>query len=110
VPRKLSEHDVQSQILDHLATIGMFAWRNNKGAFKKGKHFVRFGGKDGAPDIMAIQPTVDPAYGCEFYGIEVKAVGKKQSDAQRQWQADCEKAGGCYILAYSLEDVIAGLK
>lgn len=42
-------------------------------------------------------------------GIEVKAPKGKQSDHQKGFQSKLEGAGGKYILAYSLEEVIAAL-
>jgi len=40
------------------------------------------------------------------YGIEVKKPKEKQSDEQKEWQAKFENAGGIYILARSLDDVM----
>src|SRR5271170_4475514 len=102
MPRKLSEHDVQTQILDHLKHCGVFAWRNNTGAFKKGKHYIRFG-CPGSPDIMALHRG-------QFVGIEVKKKGQLQTWDQKGFQMAVERSGNRYILAYSLEDVIEGLK
>jgi hypothetical protein len=38
--------------------------------------------------------------------IEVKAPRGKQSDHQKEFQKQLEAAGGRYVLAYSLEDVM----
>jgi hypothetical protein len=40
-------------------------------------------------------------------GIEVKAPKGKQSEHQRELQKKLEAAGGKYILAYSLDELIA---
>lgn len=95
----LSEHDVQSQILGWLAQKGIFHYRQNTGAAKlTGGHWVRFG-KKGAPDIVAVEKG-------RFIGIEVKKVGEEQSDDQFTYEKNLRRAGGEYILAYSLDDVI----
>jgi hypothetical protein len=44
-----------------------------------------------------------------YVGIEVKRPGGKQSDHQKHFQESLEAAGGRYILARSLDDVIQGL-
>jgi hypothetical protein len=65
------------------------------------KHFYRFGAL-GSPDIICV---IDGQY----VGIEVKGPKGKQSAHQKEFQKKLEAAGGKYILAYSLEDVIGVL-
>jgi hypothetical protein len=43
----------------------------------------------------------------QYVGIEVKAPKGKQSDHQKEFQRNPEVAGGKYLLAYSLEDVLS---
>jgi len=99
---KLSEHQIQKQILDWLKAKGIFHWRNNTGAMKgshKGKGwFMRFGAV-GSPDIFVVHKG-------DIYGIEVKAPGKFESEEQRQWGMRLIMAGGYYIVAHSLEDIL----
>jgi hypothetical protein len=45
----------------------------------------------------------------QYVGIEVKAPKGKQSEHQKEFQRKLEAAGGRYILAYSLDDVISEL-
>ena len=45
--------------------------------------------------------------GGKFIGIEVKSNSGKQSDAQKAFEDGLKRAGGTYILARSLEDVMA---
>jgi hypothetical protein len=45
----------------------------------------------------------------QYVGIEVKAPKGKQSDHQKEFQRQLEVAGGRYILAYSLDNVIDGI-
>ena len=98
----MKESEIQKQILDYLTLKRVFHYRNNSGAMQgehKGKKwFMRFGAL-GSPDIIAV-------VGGQFIGIEVKAPKGKQSDHQKEFQKNLEAAGGRYILAYSLEDVI----
>lgn len=61
-------------------------------------HFYRFGAL-GSPEIICVIKG-------QFVGIEVKAPKGKQSEYQKEFQRNLEKAGGRYILALSLEDVI----
>lgn len=96
------EGDIQKTILDYLTLKGVFHYRNNSGAFVDSqKHFYRFGAV-GSPDIICVIDGI-------FVGIEVKAPHGKQSEHQKEFQKNLEAAGGIYILAYSLDDVIAKL-
>jgi hypothetical protein len=98
----VKESDIQRQILDYLALKRIFHYRNNSGAFKDtAGHFYRFGAL-GSPDIICVIAG-------QYVGIEVKAPKGKQSDHQKEFQAKLESAGGKYILAYSLDGVIARL-
>lgn len=94
----MKESNLVHTILDYLAYKRIFCWRNNSGAFKTEKGFYRFGSV-GSPDIFCI-------VGGLCIGLEIKAGKNKQTDWQKQWQKDFEKAGGRYVLAYSLEDVM----
>jgi hypothetical protein len=53
----------------------------------------------GAPDTICV---IDG----QFVGIEVKAPKGKQNDHQKDFERNLVAAGGKYILAFSLEDVI----
>ena len=98
---EMSEHEVQTTIIDWLKMKRIFFWRANNGAMSiahKGKsRFIRFG-KKGSPDIFVI-------VGGKIFGIEVKAANGYQSQVQREFETEFTRAGGEYILAYSLEDV-----
>jgi VRR-NUC domain len=98
----VKESDIQRQILDYLRLKRIFHFRNNSGAFAgeyKGKQrFFRFGAA-GSPDIICVIAG-------QFVGIEVKAPKGRMSDHQKEFQEKLEAAGGKYILAYSLEDVL----
>jgi VRR-NUC domain len=95
----MKESDIQKQILDYLALKRIFHYRNNSGAFVDSqKHFYRFGSL-GSPDIICVIAG-------QYVGIEVKAPKGKQSDHQKEFQKKLEAAGGRYVLAYSLDDLL----
>ena len=92
------ESDIQRQILEWLAYEKIFHYRNNSGAFKREDgHFYRFGAV-GSPDVICV-------IGGQYIGIEVKGKTGKQSDHQKEFPQELEKAGGKSILARTLEDV-----
>ena len=94
----IKEADIQRHILMWLDYVKIFHYRNNSGAFKREDgHFYRFGAV-GSPDIICV-------IGGKYIGIEVKAAKGKQSENQKTFQKELEKAGGKYILARKLEDV-----
>jgi Holliday junction resolvase len=100
-PRE-KESDVQRAILDYLELRGIFHYRNNSGGFRDAKqHFYQFGAV-GSPDIVAVMNG-------RYVGIEVKGTSGKQSDHQKEFQQKLEAAGGKYILARSLDDVIRAM-
>ena len=101
----MKESDAQKQIMDWLRLYRIFHYRQNtggmSGAYKGKRWFVRFA-KPGAPDIIAVVNGL-------YVGIEVKASDGKQSDKQREFQAELEAAQGVYILARNAADVEAKL-
>lgn len=95
----LTEKDIQKLILDWLAARRIFHYRNNSGAFRDERnHLYRFGAT-GSPDIVCVIAGV-------FVGIEVKGPRGKLSDDQMAFGTALVKAGGKYIVAKSLDDVI----
>jgi len=102
------EGAVVKSCLDYLAIRNIFAWRNNSGAVKPKRAdgsagFLRFG-YVGSADILGILP------GGRFLAVECKAGRGKLSDAQRVFLDRIRFEGGLAIVAYSLDDLIAGLK
>ena len=99
----IKESDIQALILIYVTSLpGAFGFRMNTGAVRDGDRFIRYGLK-GQPDIFLILKG-------RFIGIEVKTRTGRQSEAQMQWQRNCERAGGLYILARSVDDVEFRLK
>ena len=77
-------------------------WRQNTGALKQNKRFIRFG-IVGAADFTGIMKG-------KRVEIECKAAKGKQSDNQKAFQKMIEKHSGIYILAYSVQDIIEALE
>lgn len=98
--KKILEKDIQFSILQYLTLKKVFHWRNNSGAFKTERDgFMRFGAV-GSPDIFAVHKG-------SFYGIEVKTPIGKLSPNQIEFGGAFEKAGGIYLVARKVEDVIS---
>ena len=92
------ESDIQALILIYVTSLPCsFGWRMNTGAVQQGDRFIRYGIK-GQPDIFLILNG-------RFIGIEAKTKTGRQSADQKQWQRNCERGGGLYILARSVDDV-----
>lgn len=101
MPAKLSEAQIQKQIIDWLKLKCIFHWRNNSGAmfsiYKGKKRFMRFGAV-GSPDIFAI-------FRGKLYGIEVKGPNGKPSQEQLNFGAKLVSEDCGYLVAWKLEDV-----
>lgn len=58
------------------------------------------GAVPGASDLLFLKPN-------QFYGclcIEMKKPKGIQSDSQKEWQREVERAGNKYVVCYSLEE------
>lgn len=94
-----SEQEVQKAIIDYLQYHRVFCWKqNNTGVYKHSTGRYIPSGKKGLPDIVAV-------VGGKFVGIECKRKGGVQTESQKLFQTQLERAGGLYILARSIEDV-----
>lgn len=89
----MPESDVVRDVLDYANRIG-YGYRQNSGAivseYKGRKRFIRYG-EPGASDTVLI------IRGMTIFA-ECKDETGKQSDAQRDWQAAVEAAGGVYVV------------
>ena len=98
------ESEVQKGICEYLLIKHHFFFRNNNtpiwdGKGQKFRAMPKFTMR-GIPDIIVI-------YKGNFIGIEVKRdVKSKTSPYQDSFKEQCEKAGGTYFVACSIEDVI----
>lgn len=97
-----TEKATQAAILHYLALKGVFHWRNNTGATKTDHGgFVRYG-TPGSPDIICVLPP----HG-QLLGIEVKDAKGRLNANQLTFKEALEKAGGRYVVARSLDDVLS---
>jgi len=86
---KISENDVKRQVKDYLNLKGYFHFHILQG----------LGAYRGIPDIIAIKNN-------RVLFLEIKRPGGKQSDYQKQFQANIEGQGGEYYIIKSLQDLI----
>lgn len=103
------EAQVLAAIFQYLKVQGYFFWRQGNHGVRRTKN-----GKDfwtspkhsmpGAPDIFLM---LNNGFGCVVYGIEAKSTKGLQRPEQKEFQKQFEKIGGIYILARSVDDVIA---
>lgn len=84
----MTESEIRRQVVDYLRMKGYFTF-----------HLLQsLGCYRGAPDLIAVK-------GKTLF-IELKKPGGRQSEYQKQFQADLEAAGGEYILCYGVDDLI----
>jgi len=89
--RDRKEGDVVAAVLKVCEAYGVFAWRNNTGALRTEKRFVRFG-KKGSADILGILP------GGRFLAIECKSRSGHVTPEQHDFLARVEREGGLAIV------------
>jgi len=97
-PRKISENDVLYSICKYLLMRRYFFWRCNNLAVP-GRSLPLFAIK-GVPDIILCSEG-------RFYGIECKAPTGVMSEHQKEFQQRLTQSGGVYILAKSVDEVMA---
>ena len=98
------EHAVQDACLSALKALGYCVWRQNVGVVKIEGRYVKFG-TTGAADITGMM--------LDGRRLEVETKRRKggvQSPDQKAFQAMIEASGGVYILAASVDDLLAGLE
>ncbi len=99
---KVSESVIVNHIIKWCFAHGLFAFRNNTGAYKTERgNYIRYGAV-GSPDIIAVQCKTG-----KFIGIEAKSATGKQSPEQKAFQQKLEQCGALYILARGLDDLEA---
>jgi len=86
---KISENDIKKQVKQYLSLKGYFHFHILQG----------LGAYKGIPDIIAIKNN-------RVLFLEIKRPGGRQSDYQKQFQADIEGQGGEYYIVKCLEDLI----
>ena len=94
-----TEKTTQAAILQYLDLRGVFHYRQNSGGMPtRGGGFIRFG-TPGAPDIVCVMQG-------RYIGIEVKDIKGRLSDNQKRFQESLEAAGGIYLIARDVDEVI----
>jgi len=86
---RIKEADVRKQVVDYLRITGWFVYHNLQG----------LGCYPGLSDIVAVKNG-------KVVHIELKAPGGKQRKDQIMFQENLEAAGGIYVLADCVEDVM----
>jgi len=102
---KISEQQVQKDILDYLKFMKIDAWKNHSTGIKKPDGGWIPVGKKGASDILGVLPTG------RFLAIEVKRPHprKPPSEDQQKFIDMIKKNNGVAFVAYCLDDVIEKL-
>ncbi|QDP67625.1 MAG: putative nuclease [Prokaryotic dsDNA virus sp.] len=102
----MAESKIQTKIIKHLQSRGVYCWRNNNAAIwdpklNNGRGGYRFSsqGKRGVADILGVLP------GGQHLEIEVKSAVGVQSPEQKIHQKRVEDLGGMYIVARSVKDI-----
>lgn len=100
------ESEIQRTICDYLAMKHHFFWRNNNTPVWQGGENARFRAMPkysmrGISDIILVGKQGFAVF------IEVKRPGGKLSEYQELFKAQCEKSGATYLVAESLDDIIA---
>lgn len=93
-----------SEVLLWLSCHRVFHWRNNTGAMKIGKRFVRFG-VAGLPDVLAV---LGPSG--RIIGIECKSGRGRLTVEQQAVRDNLTEAGGVYLVVRNLQDLETGLR
>ncbi len=103
--RRPTETDLVRQCLDLLKLRGVYAWRNNSGAFVLGKgsgrRFFRAGAK-GSADVIGVLPGSG-----RFLAVECK-VGSNQPTADQVAFLDAVRAaGGVAVVIRDVAELVA---
>jgi Holliday junction resolvase-like predicted endonuclease len=85
----MTESEIRRQVKDYLAAKGWFCFHVLQG----------LGAYKGITDLIAAKNS-------RIVFIELKTKTGKQSDYQKQFQADLEAAGGEYILCRGIDDLM----
>ena len=91
------ESVISREIIDFLKLMGSGVYSTEQG-FRRDRGGTRQ--TPGIPDLIVFGPEE-----CPFFFIEVKREGGKLRDSQVGFQAECEKAGVLYLVAYDVRDV-----
>lgn len=100
------ETGIQGAIHDAIAFTGRaLIWRNQCGAYKRGRHYIAYGLGVGSADLVGL---LIPSG--RFFALEVKTEVGKLSAEQRAWAFAVQKAGGYVACVRSVGDALEALK
>jgi hypothetical protein len=98
------EQDLVAACLTLLSLRGVFAWRNNSGAFVlgqgQGRRFFR-AGLVGSADILGLLPPAG-----RFLALECKVGRNKPTAQQAAFLAAVEAAGGLSLVVYDVAELV----
>lgn len=103
------EKDVEKAICDYLRIKGLFFWKQpNSGFFDTKRNCFRKHTspyvRNGVADILCVLPDG------RFCAFEVKSGTGRQSDAQKDFEAECVRNNASYFVVRSIEDVENALR
>lgn len=107
--RARDEDQIQAAVCLHLsvrAVPGVVFWHTPNGGSRTAAEAGRFkalGVKAGVPDVLVLRAG-------RLFALELKALGGRLSDAQRDMLAALEAAGAATGVAYGLDEAIAQLE
>ena len=97
---KNNETQLVNACLELLRLRGIFAWRNNTGAVKTDKRFIRYG-KPGSSDIIGVLPAKG-----RMIVVECKMPGNKPTGLQAAFLSTVSQCGGLAVCVRSVEELI----
>lgn len=100
----MSETQIMQDILVAVSALPeTLVWRHNTGVGVTRARTILRAGLPGSADIIGVSRG-------RAVAIEVKTASGRQSEQQRKFQAAWERARGVYVLARSVDDVLAALQ
>lgn len=104
---ELTEAQIQRQCLEYLNYNGFYAFRYNSGLVRVIRNRNQTGmvklGEAGMPDILALRDG-------QFYGFEIKRMGKKSTTIQTLTQKKLTNFGAKVYEIHSLDELHEDLK
>lgn len=98
----MTEAQIEESILQLLASMGWFAWKNPSTGYHDGKGWRKQASKwaiNGVSDVIAIKNGI-------VLFIEVKTPQNRQSEAQKLFQQNILQQNGHYLVARSPKDIL----
>ena len=100
---KIKESDIQKSVIEWLSWHkDIYFTRNNSFA---GSFTRRDGSKGWIKNCKAGSPDIIVCYKGKYIGLEIKCIGGKQSELQKQAECDIIRSGGRYYIIRDLKDI-----